>query len=120
LADAIAVLASGAAAVLALAAGAAAVRAGSLDAPVAAVLALAPLALLEPLTAVGAARRNRLAWTDARARVEAVLAEPVAADPAPEQRVPAPRPVRELATERLTAGWPGRPAVLEDLDLVAT
>jgi ATP-binding cassette subfamily C protein CydCD len=87
---------------------------------VSAVLALAPLALLEPLTAIGAARRNRLAWRDARARVEAVLAEPVAADPAPADRVAAPAPVRELATERLTAGWPGRPAVLEDLDLVAT
>jgi ATP-binding cassette subfamily C protein CydCD len=28
--------------------------------------------------------------------------------------------VRELATARLTAGWPGRPGVLRDLDLVAT
>jgi ATP-binding cassette subfamily C protein CydCD len=120
LGDAIAVLASGSAAVLALAAAAAAVRAGELSAPVAAVLALAPLALLEPLTALSAARRDRLAWRDARGRVEAVLAEPVAADPAPAERAAAPRPVRELATERLTAGWPGRPAVLSDLDLVAT
>ncbi|PZA19396.1 thiol reductant ABC exporter subunit CydC, partial [Modestobacter versicolor] len=118
--DAIAVLATGAAAVLALAVGAAAVRAGEMSAPVAAVLALAPLALLEPLTAIGAARRNRLAWLDARARVEAVLAEPVAADPAPADRLPAPSPVRELAAEHLTAGWPGRPAVLHDLDLLAT
>jgi ATP-binding cassette subfamily C protein CydCD len=118
--DAIAVLATGVAAVLALAAGAAAVRGGELSAPTAAVLALAPLALLEPLTAIGAARRNRLAWCDARARVAAVLAEPVAADPAPEDRAGAPTPVRELATDQLTAGWPGRPAVLRDLDLVAT
>ncbi|MCU1620053.1 MAG: cydD, partial [Modestobacter sp.] len=88
--------------------------------PVAAVLALAPLALLEPLTAIGAARRNRLAWCDARARVAAVLAEPIAADPAPEDRAGAPTPVLELATDHLTAGWPGRPAVLRDLDLVAT
>ena len=120
LGDAIAVLATGSAAVLALAVGAAAVRAGQVSAPVAAVLALAPLALLEPLTAIGAARRNRLAWDDARARVEAVLAEPVAADAAPPDRVAAPSPVRELATEGLTAGWPGRPGVLTDLDLVAT
>ncbi|WP_222195290.1 thiol reductant ABC exporter subunit CydC [Modestobacter italicus] len=118
--DAIAVLASGSAAVLGLWAGATAVRAGELSAPVAAVLALAPLALLEPLTALGAARRHRLAWADARARVSAVLAEPVAADPAPADRVAPPRPVRELATEHLTAGWPGRPGVLRDLDLVAT
>ncbi|MGY5885116.1 thiol reductant ABC exporter subunit CydC [Modestobacter lacusdianchii] len=118
--DAIAALASGSAAVLALWAGAAAVRAGEVSAPVAAVLALAPLALLEPLTALGAARRHRLAWADARARVEAVLAEPVAADPAPADRLTPPRPVRELATEHLTAGWPGRPGVLRDLDLVAT
>ncbi|WP_448616323.1 thiol reductant ABC exporter subunit CydC [Modestobacter sp. URMC 112] len=118
--DAVAVLASGTAAVLALQAGAAAVAAGELSAPTAAVLALAPLALLEPLAALNAARRGRPAWRDARARVEAVLAEPVAADPAPEDRSPAPRPVRELATERLTAGWPGRPGVLRDLDLVAT
>jgi len=119
-ADAVAVLASGGAAVAALAVGSAAVRAGELSAPVAAVLALAPLALLEPLTALGAARRNRLGWVDARARVEAVLAEPVAPDPAPAAQVPAPRPVRELAAEHLTAGWPGRPGVLSDLDLVAT
>ncbi|MFQ1003824.1 thiol reductant ABC exporter subunit CydC [Modestobacter sp. SSW1-42] len=118
--DAIAVLATGAAAVLAVAVAGAAVRAGELSAPVAAVLALAPLAMLEPLTAIGAACRNRLAWRDARARVEAVLAEPVAADPAPADRLAVPRPVRELASEHLTAGWPGRPAVLTDLDLVAT
>ncbi len=120
LGDALAVLATGWAAVLALGAGAAAVQAGRLDAPVAAILALAPLALLEPLTAIGSARRNRLAWRDARYRVAAVLAEPVAADPAPGDRLAAPAPVRELATDRLTAGWPGRPAVLRDLDLVAT
>ena len=118
--DAVAVLSSGTAAVLALRAGAAAVAAGELSAPAAAVLALAPLALLEPLAALNAARRGRPAWRDARARVEAVLAEPVAADPAPEDRRSAPRPVLELATEQLTAGWPGRPAVLRDLDLVAT
>jgi ATP-binding cassette subfamily C protein CydCD len=120
LGEAVAVLASGGAAVLALAAGASAVVAGTLSAPAAAVLALAPLALLEPLTALDAARGRRSAWRDARARVEAVLAEPVAADPDPQDRQPAPRPVRELATEQLTAGWPGRPAVLRDLDLVAT
>jgi len=118
--DAIAVLATGSAAALAIAVAGAAVRAGELSAPVAAVLALAPLALLEPLTAIGAAARSRLAWRDARARVEAVLAEPVAADPAPAERLAVPRPVRELATEHLTAGWPGRPGVLSDLDLVAT
>jgi ATP-binding cassette subfamily C protein CydCD len=118
--DAIAVLGTGSAAVLALAAGATAVTAGELSAPAAAVLALAPLALLEPLASINTARRQRSAWRDARARVEAVLAEPVAADPAPAHRRPAPRPVRELATEQLTAGWPGRPGVLRDLDLVAT
>ncbi|MGY1839736.1 MULTISPECIES: thiol reductant ABC exporter subunit CydC [unclassified Modestobacter] len=118
--DAVAALATGAAAVLALAAGAAAVRAGDISAPVAAVLALAPLALLEPLAAINAARRHRLALHDARARIAAVLAEPVAADPAPDDRLPAPRPVRELATESLSAGWPGRAGVLRDLDLVAT
>ncbi|MGY2079285.1 thiol reductant ABC exporter subunit CydC [Modestobacter sp. SYSU DS0657] len=118
--DAIAAFATGAAAVLALAAGAVAVRAGEVSAPVAAVLALAPLALLEPLAAINAARRHRLALSDARARITAVLAEPVAADPAPADRLPAPRPVRELATESLSAGWPGRPGVLRDLDLVAT
>ncbi|GAB4079850.1 thiol reductant ABC exporter subunit CydC [Modestobacter muralis] len=119
-ADAVAVLATGAAAVLAIAVAGAAVRAGELSAPVAAVLTLAPLAMLEPLTAIGAAARHRLAWRDARARVGAVLAEPVAADPAPADRLAVPRPVRELATEHLTAGWPGRPGVLTDLDLVAT
>ncbi|MCZ2814244.1 thiol reductant ABC exporter subunit CydC [Modestobacter sp. VKM Ac-2979] len=120
LGDALAVLATGAAAVGALAVAAVGVRAGELSAPTAAVLALAPLALLEPLTALGAAQRHRLAWHDAQARVESVLAEPVAADPAPAERVAPPRPVRELALEQLTAGWPGRPAVLRDLDAVAT
>jgi ATP-binding cassette subfamily C protein CydCD len=120
LGEAIAVLATGSAAALGLSAGAAAVRAGDLSAPAAAVLALAPLALLEPLTALNGARRNRLAWADARARVAAVLAEPVAADPAPADRTSPPRPVRELGAEHLTAGWPGRPAVLRNLDLVAT
>ncbi|WP_241176096.1 thiol reductant ABC exporter subunit CydC [Modestobacter sp. KNN46-3] len=120
LGDALAVLATGAAAVGALAVAAVSVRAGELSAPTAAVLALAPLALLEPLTTLGAAQRHRLAWHDARARVESVLAEPVAADPAPAERVAPPRPVRELALEHVTAGWPGRPAVLRDLDAVAT
>ncbi|MGY1843737.1 thiol reductant ABC exporter subunit CydC [Modestobacter sp. SYSU DS0875] len=118
--DAVAAFATGAGAVLALAAGAAAVRAGEVSAPVAAVLALAPLALLEPLAAINTARRHRLALSDAQARIAAVLAEPVAADPAPTDRLPAPRPVHELATESLSAGWPGRPGVLRDLDLVAT
>ncbi|WP_231558405.1 thiol reductant ABC exporter subunit CydC [Modestobacter caceresii] len=120
LGDALAVLATGAAAVGALAVAAVSVRAGELSAPTAAVLALAPLALLEPLTALGAAQRHRLAWHDARARVESVLAEPVAADPTPAEQVAPPRPVRELALEHVTAGWPGRPAVLRDLDAVAT
>ncbi|MCZ2839814.1 thiol reductant ABC exporter subunit CydC [Modestobacter sp. VKM Ac-2985] len=120
LGDALAVLATGAAAVGALAVAAVSVRAGELSAPTAAILALAPLALLEPLTALGAAQRHRLAWHDARARIDAVLAEPVAADPAPADRMSPPRPVRELALEHLTAGWPGRPGVLRDLDVVAT
>ncbi|WP_345433646.1 thiol reductant ABC exporter subunit CydC [Modestobacter marinus] len=120
LGDALAVLATGAAAVGAVAVAETGVRAGELSAPVAAILALAPLALLEPLTALGAAQRHRLAWQDARARVEAVLAEPVAADPAPAERLAPPQPVRELALEHLTAGWPGRPGVLRDVDAVAT
>uniref|UniRef100_UPI0034DFE7FF ATP-binding cassette domain-containing protein n=1 Tax=Modestobacter roseus TaxID=1181884 RepID=UPI0034DFE7FF len=95
-------------------------RAGDLSTPVVAVLALAPLALLEPLAAINAALRHRRALSDARSRIAAVLAEPVAADPAPAERLHAPRPVRELATESLSAGWPGRPGVLSDLDLVAT
>ncbi|MCZ2818577.1 thiol reductant ABC exporter subunit CydC [Modestobacter sp. VKM Ac-2984] len=120
LGDALAVLTTGAAAVGALAVAAVSVRAGELSAPTAAILALAPLALLEPLTALGAAQRHRLAWRDARARIDGVLAEPVATDPAPADRLSPPRPVRELALEHLTAGWPGRPGVLRDLDVVAT
>ncbi len=118
--DAVATFATGAAAVLAVDLGSAAVQAGTLSAPVAAVLALAPLALLEPLTAIGATLRHRLAWADSLTRVRAVLDEPVAADPVLDDRTAPPSPVRELATERLSAGWPGRPGVLRDLDLVAT
>lgn len=113
----VAVLGTGGAAVLALVAGAVAVRAGTLSAPVAAVLALAPLALLDPLVSLGAALRHRAAWRDACARVEAVLAEPVAAEPtAP---VALPRPVRSVRTEALRAGWPGGPDVLAGVDLAA-
>ncbi|MGY1806825.1 thiol reductant ABC exporter subunit CydC [Blastococcus sp. SYSU D00669] len=107
------VLGSGLAAVVAAAVGAG----GPLDGPGVAVLALAPLALAEPLAASVAALRRRGALADARARLDAVLTAPVPADPA--DPVPAPAAVRELAVSGLTAGWPGGPDVLAGLDAAA-
>jgi len=107
------VLGTGLAAVVAAAIGAA----GSLDGPAVAVLALAPLALAEPLAGVVSALQRRGALADARTRLDAVLTAPVPADPA--DPVPAPPAVRELAVRGLTAGWPGGPDVLRHLDTEA-
>jgi ATP-binding cassette subfamily C protein CydCD len=103
------VLGTGLAAVAATAVGAGA----GLGGPVVAVLGLAPLALAEPLTGLVAALQRRGALADARARLDAVLAAPAPADPADPR--PAPAPVRDLAVEHLTAGWPGGPDVLRGL-----
>ncbi|MPQ96689.1 thiol reductant ABC exporter subunit CydC [Modestobacter sp. I12A-02628] len=110
-------LATGLAAVLALAVGWSGVRSGAISAPTAAALALTPLALAEPLAGLAAALQRRGALQDARARLEAVLTAPVPADPADPLALP--RPVRELSTEGLVAGWPGGPDVLRGVDLRA-
>jgi ATP-binding cassette subfamily C protein CydCD len=107
------VLGTGLAAVVATAVGA---RGGGTG-PVLAVLALAPLALGEPLTGLVAALQRRGALADARSRLDAVLTAPVPVDPADPRPVPA--PVGALETHALTAGWPGRPDVLHDLDIRA-
>jgi ATP-binding cassette subfamily C protein CydCD len=107
------VLGTGLAAVLATAVAAR----GGLAGPALAVLALAPLALADPLAGLVSALQRRGALTDARSRLDAVLEAPVPADP-PQPR-PVPAPVRRLETARLTAGWPGGPDVLSDLDLLA-
>ncbi|GAB2935661.1 thiol reductant ABC exporter subunit CydD [Rhodococcus aerolatus] len=106
---AVSVLACGAAAVCATA-----LHAPTLAPPVVAVLALAPLALLEPLTALGAALRQRRAWADARTRTADVLAAPVPAEPG--NPVALPRPVRRLDVTGLRAGWPDGPDVLTGVD----
>jgi ATP-binding cassette subfamily C protein CydCD len=108
------VLGTGLAAVAATAAGAGA----GLSGPVVAVVALAPLALAEPLTGLVAALQRRGALADARARLTAVLTAPVPADPADPR--PAPAPVHDLAVGHLTAGWPGGPDVLRDLSAQAS
>ncbi|MGY2065710.1 thiol reductant ABC exporter subunit CydC [Blastococcus sp. SYSU DS0619] len=106
LGDGLVVLGTGLAAVL----GTAAAAAGDLSGPVLAVVALAPLALVEPLTGLVAALQRRGALADARARLDAVLTAPVAADPA--EPLPAPAGVSVLRTQGLVAGWPGGPDVL--------
>ncbi|SDO48857.1 thiol reductant ABC exporter subunit CydC [Geodermatophilus sp. DSM 45219] len=103
------VLGTGLAAVAAATAGAAA----GVDGPAIAVLALAPLALAEPLAGLVTALQRRGTLADARDRLDAVLTAPVPADPA--DPLPAPVPVRELATDGLVAGWPGGPDVLRGL-----
>ncbi len=92
--------------------------AAGLSGPVVATLGLAPLALAEPLDGLVTALQHRGAVADARARLAAVLAAPVPADPA--DPLPAPAPVRDLAVAGLTAGWPGGPDVLRDLTTWAT
>jgi ATP-binding cassette subfamily C protein CydCD len=107
------VLGTGLAAVLATAVGAR----GGLAGPALAVVALAPLALAEPLTGLVGAVQRRGALADARSRLDAVLDAPVPVDPAKPR--PVPTPVGRLETARLTSGWPGGPDVLTDLDLLA-
>ncbi|MGY1804433.1 thiol reductant ABC exporter subunit CydC [Blastococcus sp. SYSU D00922] len=107
------VLATGLAGVLATAIGAREGVAG----PALAVLALAPLALAEPLAGMVAALQRRGALADAQQRIDAVLDAPVAPDPA--QPLPAPSPVRELELDGVRAGWPGGPDVLRGLDAAA-
>jgi ATP-binding cassette subfamily C protein CydCD len=107
------VLGTGLAAVLATAVGAS----GDLGGPALAVLALAPLALAEPLAGLVGGLQRRGALADAQARIDAVLTAPLPADPTDPLRVP--EPVRTLATEDLRAGWPGGPDVLRDLGLRA-
>ena len=103
------VLGTGLAAVAAAAAGAAAGVTG----PAVAAVALAPLALAEPLAGLGTALQRRGALADARDRLDAVLTAPVPPDPA--DPLPVPAPVRHLATDGLVAGWPGGPDVLRGL-----
>ncbi|WP_142024886.1 thiol reductant ABC exporter subunit CydC [Blastococcus colisei] len=107
------VLGTGLAAVLATAVGAGSGLAG----PALAVLALAPLALAEPLAGMVGALQRRGALADAQARIDVVLTAPVPADPA--DPLPAPAAVRELAVGDLTAGWPGGPDVLRGLAATA-
>ncbi|MBB3085360.1 thiol reductant ABC exporter subunit CydC [Geodermatophilus sabuli] len=102
---------------LAAVAGAAVGAASGVTGPAIAVLALAPLSLAEPLTGLVGALQRRGALADARARLDAVLTAPVPADPA--DPLPVPAPVRSLATDGLTAGWPGGPDVLRGLTVQA-
>ncbi|WP_239521698.1 thiol reductant ABC exporter subunit CydC [Geodermatophilus sabuli] len=85
--------------------------------PQVAVLALAPLALAEPLAGLVGALQRRGALADARDRLGAVLTAPVPTDPT--DPLPVPVPVRRLTTTDLTAGWPGGPDVLRGLDAEA-
>jgi ATP-binding cassette subfamily C protein CydCD len=107
------VLGTGLAAVLAAAVGAR----GGVDGPALAVLALAPLALVEPLTGLVGALQRRGALADARDRLDSVLTAPVPADPA--EPAPPPASVTALETSGLVAGWPGGPDVLRGLDAAA-
>jgi ATP-binding cassette, subfamily C, bacterial CydCD len=81
------------------------------------VLALAPLALAEPLAGLVLALQRRGALADAQSRLDAVLTAPLPPEPA--EPLPAPAGVRDLAVEELTAGWPGGPDVLRDLTAAA-
>jgi ATP-binding cassette subfamily C protein CydCD len=102
---------------LAAAAGAAVGAVDGVPGPLLAVLALAPLALTEPLSGLVPALQRRGALADARARLTAVLAAPVPADPA--EPLPVPAPVGSLTARAVVAGWPGGPDVLRGLDAEA-
>jgi ATP-binding cassette subfamily C protein CydCD len=114
IANGLAVAGAGLAAVL----GTAVAAGGDLAGPAVAALALAPLALAEPLAAVVQSLRLRGALTDARTRLDAVLSAPVPADPADPLAVPV--PVRALDLDDVTAGWPGGPDVLRGLVAAGT
>ncbi|SOD99312.1 thiol reductant ABC exporter subunit CydC [Blastococcus haudaquaticus] len=107
------VLGTGLAAVLATAVAAQ----GGLAGPTLAVVALAPLALAEPLAGMVTALQRRGALADAEARIDAVLTAPVPVDPATPLAVPA--RVDDVAVDDLVAGWPGGPDVLRGVDAVA-
>jgi ATP-binding cassette subfamily C protein CydCD len=104
------VLGTGLAAVLATLVGAR----SDLGGPTLAVLALAPLALAEPLAGLVGALQRRGALADAQDRLEVVLTARVPADPG--EPLPVPVPVHVLDLDRVTAGWPGGPDVLRGLD----
>ncbi|MCZ2860086.1 thiol reductant ABC exporter subunit CydC [Blastococcus sp. VKM Ac-2987] len=103
-------LGTGLAAVL----GTAVAAGGGVRGPALAALALAPLALVDPLAGLVGALQRRGALADAQARLDAVLTAPVAADPA--APLPAPAGISALRTEGLVAGWPGGPDVLRGVD----
>jgi ATP-binding cassette subfamily C protein CydCD len=103
------VLGTGLAAVLAAAVG----HRDGLSGPALAVLALAPLALTEPLAGLVGALQRRGALSDAQGRLDAVLTAPVPPDPV--VPLPAPAPLTELEIDGLAAGWPGGADVLRGL-----
>jgi ATP-binding cassette subfamily C protein CydCD len=103
------VLGTGLAAVLAAAVG----HRDGLGGPALAVLALAPLALTEPLAGLVGALQRRGALSDAQGRLDAVLTAPVPPDPV--VPLPAPAPLTELEIDGLAAGWPGGADVLRGL-----
>ncbi|WP_104523378.1 thiol reductant ABC exporter subunit CydC [Blastococcus atacamensis] len=103
---------------LAAVAGTAVAAAENLPGPALAVLALAPLALAEPLAGLGGGLQRRGALADAQSRLDAVIGAPGAADPA--DPLPAPAGVTSLRTEGLVAGWPGGPDVLRGIDAALT
>ena len=86
---------------------------GDVSGPACAALALAPLALAEPLQASVAAWRRRTAWRDTQERIHAVLDLPGPAEP----RSPAQPPpgVPELSLRDVAAGWPGQATVVSSV-----
>ncbi len=87
---------------------------GTLAPPLLAVAVLTPLALHEALSTLILSAQTRTRARAALARVEAVLdAEPVGSGDLSDQGAPADSP--SLRVAGLAAGWPGSPAVVEDL-----
>ncbi len=81
--------------------------------PACAALALAPLALAEPLQAAVAAWHRRTAWRDTRPRIDTSVAQPGPAEPP--RPAPAPTRAPSLHLTGVSAGWPGQPSVLADV-----
>lgn len=95
--------------------GVADVATGALDPVLLAVIALAPVALLDPLDAVPAISSTRTQVAGARERLAAVTrAEPPVAEPTATGSVPN---GCAIEVRGLTAGWPGGPDVLQGVDL---